>query len=287
MDHQYIEEHNITDRYLLGRLRAEERSRFEEHFVDCHVCLERLETTENFRGALKTVAAEDATRRDAYDQNHAQIEPSRPSAWTWMAPFRGGWQWALIGAMLLLAALPAALWMRERGELKRRYEQSLQTSERLAREIDESQRQSAEQRRQLEAQLERESQERMRLADELEKLKPPRIAAPVFILSTVRSGDAGRPVNQIALPRSAPSIVLSLELEPDPDLQSYRATLQTSENRQVWRAGNLHPRSTNALNINLSTNMFTPGDYLLILEGLTKEGRYVPIARYSFHLTRE
>ena len=73
MDHQYIEEHNITDRYLLGRLRAEERSRFEEHFVDCQECLERLETTEDFRGALKTVAAEDATRRDAQDYAHAQM----------------------------------------------------------------------------------------------------------------------------------------------------------------------------------------------------------------------
>ena len=227
-------------------------------------------------------------RHAAMREAHAQTGLSGQSAWTaWMAPFRGGWQWALIGAVLLLAALPAALWMRERGELQRRYEQSQQTSERLAREIDASQRQSAEQRRQLEAQLERESQERMRLADELEKLKRPRFAAPVFILSTVRSGDAGRPVNQIALPRSAPSIVLSLELEPDPNLQSYRATLQTSENRQVWRAGNLRARSRNALDINLSTNLFTPGDYLLILEGLTKEGRYVPVARYSFHLTRE
>jgi hypothetical protein len=36
MDHHYIEDHGIGDHYLVGQLPAEERMRFEEHFVDCH-----------------------------------------------------------------------------------------------------------------------------------------------------------------------------------------------------------------------------------------------------------
>jgi anti-sigma factor RsiW len=57
MDHGYIEENNVADRYLMGKLSAEERARFEEHFVDCAQCLDRLETTEGIRAALRTVAA--------------------------------------------------------------------------------------------------------------------------------------------------------------------------------------------------------------------------------------
>ncbi len=62
MDHHYIEEHNIPDRYLLGKLHAEERAQFEAHFIDCRECLDRLETTEDFGGALRSVAAEEVAR---------------------------------------------------------------------------------------------------------------------------------------------------------------------------------------------------------------------------------
>ena len=68
MDHHYIEEHNVADRYLLRKLPAEERTRFEEHFIACAECLDRVEVTEGFRGALRAVAAEEAARPHVYEQ---------------------------------------------------------------------------------------------------------------------------------------------------------------------------------------------------------------------------
>jgi hypothetical protein len=294
MDHHYIEEQNIPDRYLLGKLPTEERTRFEEHIIDCHECLIRLETTEDFRGALRAVAVEDATRGYARAGllvrmlRIARLNNARRAA-------------LLLGAILLLTALPTALWINERGrardyqaqfktpsaELQRQYDESRQKAERLERELQESQRHSAEQRGQLEAQLERERQERARLAGELENLKRPRAAAPVFILSVARSGDAGPPVNRITLPRSAPRIILSPELEPDPDLRSYRATLQTADKRRIWTAINLRLNSKDALNLGFNTSLFNPGDYLLILEGLTQQGNYIPIAKYPFQAIKQ
>ena len=50
MDHTHTDEHQLADRYLMGRLDDAERRRFEEHFVDCPACLERLETIEGLRG---------------------------------------------------------------------------------------------------------------------------------------------------------------------------------------------------------------------------------------------
>jgi hypothetical protein len=290
MDHQYIEEQNIPDRYLLGKLRAEERARFEEHFIDCRECLDRLETTEDFRGALRSVAAEEITR------GYAQAGLLARTARIWQ--LSRVWRAAiLLGSILLLAALPAALWIRSRGEraqfgptsaeLNRRYEESRQRAERLEQELQVLQRQSTEQRRQLETRLEGERQERTRLAEELEKSKRPQAAPPVFILSLARSGVAGQPVNRITLPRSASRIILSPELEPDPDLQSYRATLLTADNRRVWSAANLHLNSKDALNLSLNTSLFKSGDYLLIIEGLTREGRSVSVAKYSFQATKQ
>ncbi len=292
MDHHYIEEKNIPDRYLLGKLPAEERARFEEHFIDCRECLDRMETTEDFRGALRTVAAEDVTRGYAQAGLVARIMRIARLSRVQRAAL-------LLGAILLLAALPIALWIKQRGrarddyapftsaELQRQYDESQQRAERLKREMQEWQRQSAEQRRQLEIQLERERQERARLADELERLNRPQVATPAFILSVARSGEAGQPVNRITLRRSAPRITLSPELEPDPDLQSYRATLQTADNLRIWSASNLRLNSKDALKLSFNTSLFNPGDYLLILEGLTQQGRYVPVGKYPFQAIKQ
>lgn len=49
LDHQYIEAHDIADRYLKRTLPDSERQRFEEHFADCPECLDRIALAEVFR----------------------------------------------------------------------------------------------------------------------------------------------------------------------------------------------------------------------------------------------
>jgi len=49
MDHQYIEDQHVADRYLDRTLAAAERLAFEKHFVDCAECLDRLALAEMFR----------------------------------------------------------------------------------------------------------------------------------------------------------------------------------------------------------------------------------------------
>ena len=60
MDHHYIEENNLVERYVLGRLPAQEQVRFEEHFAECGECLEQLELAGDLDTALRAAAAEDA-----------------------------------------------------------------------------------------------------------------------------------------------------------------------------------------------------------------------------------
>jgi predicted anti-sigma-YlaC factor YlaD len=54
MYHEYIEEHNIADRYLMGKLSAEEERLFEEHFLECQQCRNWLEATHHFRIGLRS-----------------------------------------------------------------------------------------------------------------------------------------------------------------------------------------------------------------------------------------
>lgn len=61
MDHAYIEEENLADRYVLGTLTAQERAQFEEHFIDCPECQGRLENSEQWQQALKGAVAESAS----------------------------------------------------------------------------------------------------------------------------------------------------------------------------------------------------------------------------------
>ncbi len=60
MDHTYLEENQIAERYLMGQLSAAETVRFEEHYLTCEECVDRLEQARRFRRALRAVAAEEA-----------------------------------------------------------------------------------------------------------------------------------------------------------------------------------------------------------------------------------
>src|SRR5215210_9521555 len=69
MDHEQTVQYDLVDRYLMGKLPAEESAGFEEHFVDCPQCIARLQTTKNFLQDLQFVAAQQASRLDHYQPN--------------------------------------------------------------------------------------------------------------------------------------------------------------------------------------------------------------------------
>lgn len=62
MDHRTIDDQQVIERYVLGRLSAAELELFEEHYVGCERCLDALEAAERLRGGLRGVAAEEAAR---------------------------------------------------------------------------------------------------------------------------------------------------------------------------------------------------------------------------------
>src|SRR5215813_11948970 len=293
MDHPFIDEHNIADLYLLGKLADEERNRFEEHFIDCPECLERLETTDSFLDGLKHLAIEEAVRPHAYVQAGILAWAARLS--------RRRRAMLLLSTILLLVALPAAFFVTEmkrvRGELdqaklayedwRRQYEEKQQAARRLEKELQETRLKSAEQRQQLETELERGRQERERLADEAKGAGRFHSIATVFPLINTRSADPTQPPpkSEIVISRSTQLIVLSPEFDPEPEIQSYRGAITYGANQPIWRGDKLQLNSKGTIELGFNARLFKPGDYLFTLEGLTKQGNYIHISKYPFTVT--
>src|SRR5262245_45698707 len=96
MDHREIEERDIAFLYLSAKLPADERHQFEEHFVDCQECLERIELLQGFRSRLRKVMAEDASQSLAYS----------PPRWlSRMTMLSRGRQIVLAGGLVAVLAL--------------------------------------------------------------------------------------------------------------------------------------------------------------------------------------
>lgn len=110
MDHQIIEQGNVAERYVTGKLSAEEVALFEEHYLDCQACIDRVEDAERLHRGLQRVAAEEAAKSAAV---------RRLGVLSVLAPLIRSRQGAL-GMTLLLAlvALPAALGLWQLGRLR-------------------------------------------------------------------------------------------------------------------------------------------------------------------------
>ena len=58
MDHRYIDERSVAQRYLDHSLPADERAGFEAHLVDCQECTDRLLLAEMFHARNGHAAAQ-------------------------------------------------------------------------------------------------------------------------------------------------------------------------------------------------------------------------------------
>jgi hypothetical protein len=293
MDHLYIEEHNIADRYLMGRLPAQEQRRFEEHFLDCQQCRSWLETEHHFRAGLQSVFA-------LGEAESGICLPSGKAGHNWLSTRRMSRKSQLslqAAAALLISSLmawPMLEWRSARSDLTRarqvaaewqsKYEEGERERNDLTREMQARDRQSAAERDQLAAQLERERESRALQADRRDRASLSHVDPSVFALSMSRGGDSdlSEPANRIVLSPRSELVFFLLELIPEPDLQSYRAAISTYDNQKLWRKSNLKPASNNTLILNFNSKLFKPGNYFLTLEGLTAQDNSILIAQYTF-----
>ncbi|HEX3526727.1 MAG TPA: zf-HC2 domain-containing protein [Thermoanaerobaculia bacterium] len=267
MDHSYAEEHDLVEAYLAERLSESEREAFEAHYFNCEICLERLETANDFREGMRQVAAEDIAQAAAA---HVQI-----GLLAGLAALSRRHRLALAGILLLLAALP--LWLIESNRGLERQRTALEAR---LRRLEEAQ--AGDRRRHAEELAQAQQAHAPRKTTAVQPVQP-QVNVPLFLLAAVRSGDAGRePVSQIPLSPTATSVILTAELATV-DFTTYRASLRAS-GKEIWQAGGLHPDSRDTLVLLLPASMLQPGVYQLTIEGAKSDGSWSVVAGYPFRV---
>jgi len=248
MNHQEIETQNVAERYVLRTLPPEESARFEEHFVDCPHCQDRLEAVERFRAALKPLAAAGAARAESGQLSRAGW--SRPA-------------WLLAASLVLAAGLAFLFYSRVT----------------LQRELERTRSASLDWRKRYEAERD--------TAESLRRPAPPQpLVGPTFYLTTARSAesDTSEPVNRITLPPGLSWVILSFGGKIDPGFRSLRASLKDSSGRVVWEQDALPAISQEPLSVALPSALLRSGVYVIDLQGLSSDGRYLAAGVYRLRV---
>lgn len=277
MDHTYIDDQQIAERYLMGRLSPEEREAFEEHTMVCAQCLERLELAAGLRSGLQqtaaavAVAARSGAVRLGVLATLARLGRSRGMA-------------LAFAALLLVALVPSGLLLRQVQEQQREIARAGHPAADTQREAQlQSARQALTDQR---LQAEQERGEKERLQGELDRALHPQANTPILTLAPERSASGPRPpAQQIALPRGPGWIVLALDLEAA-DYPSYRVRLRRQGGALLWQGDGFEPDPQGTLTLSLPATLLAPGDYRVEADGLRATGEPVPAARFTFRAAR-
>jgi len=274
MNHTYIEEHQIADRYVMGTLPPEEAEIFEDHYLSCPQCLDRLELAESMQRGFKRAAGQDAARLVAARQLAlvawlARLSRSRQAA-------------TLLLALLVVAvvALPGALAWRRLGAVDRELAEARRALKQ-ERERSTAGSQSAAEigrlRSEIEANrgdLDRERQSREQAAqqlaqanEQLAQARVPQENAPLLYLGVTRgSGPDDLPV--LHRPPGAGWAFLGFQVDP-PFAGSYRWTLRNARGQELRHGTGLRPTDDEgSMSLSVPGSLLMPDDYTITIEGV-------------------
>lgn len=264
LDHATIEEEQIAERYVMGKLPPDEATLFEEHYLSCPECLDRLELAESMERGFKRAAGQEAAR----------VAATRQLALVaWLARLGRSRQLAaLLAAVVVVALVPGGLALREIGRTKGELTEArraLEEEKERSAAGSKSSLEAGRLREELEAsrhKLEEEQKARAAADEKLRAAQQPQGNVPILFLDVERGG--GEPTHQVSLSRSPGSIVLSWVLDP-PHPPAYRAVLRDARGHEIRRVEGLRADRQDTLALSLPSSLLAPGDYTLEVTGGT------------------
>ncbi len=280
MNHVDIEEQQIAERYVRGKLAPEEAALFEEHYLSCQECLDRLDLAESMERGFKRAAGQDAAQLATVKQLAVVAWLTRLGRSRQMA--------ALMMIVFVVAILPglfALRQVRERGRELTATRKALEQERGRSSVSAQSAAEAGKLRGDLEASrrdLAREQQALAAASRELAAARQPQSNVPILNLDKERGGSAGASTHRLLLPRPPGWIVLTLVVEPS-DQPAYRMVLRDSKGQAVWRGDDLQ-LDDGAFSLSLHSTRLAPGDYTLTVEGLPPGGKPVPAGRFVFRV---
>jgi Putative zinc-finger len=262
MNHDHIEAHDVSSRYVAGKLTDDEERDFEAHLVDCQPCIDAVESEMSLRDGLRLVGADRAPQ--------PSVPPASAAAPAYLFL-------KIAAAVLLAASIGLGAWLsRSTAELA------------VARGERDTQQHRARQAEQSAKALEQ------RLADAATPAKDARPApreeqvlpAVVFALTTVRGASSAdsAPVNRFRIDGNARLAVFSLEVPPATGSGEYVVSLKDRAARVLWSGGPFPPSSSDSLAVAIDRALLPDGDYILELSRRSPAGRLTPIGHYTFRI---
>ena len=274
MDHQEIERDLIVENYLRGSLSKEQSARFEEHYLDCNECQQRLDLMERFDRALKGIAGDQ--RWQAADS---------PGRGSWFSLPRLHFSWEGAFALVLIVTTALSLW-----GLVSKDRQLQDANARLGDQI----RLEEEQRR-------RSEDFRDRLQDAQRELASLRAGGPVapddailqpqlhpliLRLSPQRSAtEDSEPGLRLRLDDTGRWIVFRLELNRPPSI-AHRLTLRGPDDQALWRGEGIEADNAGRLSLGVESADLTEGVYTLLVEAQAAQRDPAFVARFAFRVSR-
>lgn len=284
MDHEQVQQMDLIDRYLMGRLPEEECSRFEEHFVDCPECIARLQSTKSFLRDLRFVAAENALQTIA-----------RPSESVFKQFFQSLFRRPAILAVcsIILAASIGTVFAIGYNQLKTELNEAKNYSQQLEQRYEEERKSAdnkiqelTDQGKRLEEKLKSEEQH------DKEATKPDLMArldeggaAPIYTLMSQRSSTQNT-FAQIPLSDSNLIFILTVQIESELPYKSYNLKVIDDQQLLIKKQEDLKPDSASILSVWLRTARFQRGNYSLVVEGVKKEGGIDNVGNYPFSVIK-
>jgi Putative zinc-finger len=264
MDHDDIEAHDVSSRYVAGRLPEDEEREFEAHLVDCQRCLDAVESEMSLRDGLRIVGSE---------------SPPQPVAGAAPPTSRAARAYVFLqaaAAVLLAVSIGLGAWVSRstaeldvertaRAELQRRAEQAEQSARALEKRLADAPPPVSN----------------ARTAPREEPVVP----AAVFALTTVRGSSSAdtSPVNRIRIDGNVKRVVLSLEVPPVTASGDYEVSLKDQAGRLLW-SGTFPPSPSDSLGVAVDPALLPAGDYVLELSRRSAAGRLTMIGRYPFQV---
>jgi hypothetical protein len=288
MNHDYIKESDLIDRYALGKLAADEAEEFEDHFIDCPECVEQLNITRSFIQNLKGLAIQETllsgnvpaqtTRR-----RHFQLMPLRSWAvivcccvllWGVFAFF----------AIRRLTQMEAELRQtkEDASAIRQQYQRGLETAAESEKQHQQDRQQLAQRLDELEQKLKTEGATNQ---SSVRGSRAPEVNFPIFALASLARGQGPDPV-EIALPASSSRFALSIPVEDRKDFSAYRVKILDHRGGTVLNRGGFKPDAYHTLSLSLDSNFLIPGTYDLRVEGLTPPNKWDTVGSYPFRIIK-
>jgi hypothetical protein len=252
MDHQHIETHSLIERYHQGRLEPEEEIRFEAHLAGCPQCQDQLEMARDLQLGLRAMVAEDAARATSI------------GAGAWLL---GRNRMARLG--LLLSSVAIIVLLPLGGYLVARHTPCPAITEVRAAVKAWQQRYKTEHR------------ELASLRSQIATTEEPTplVNTPVLLLMTVRTD---KPAAVIDLDEVGDHVALAADVGNDPRFLSYGFTIVGSDGTMMWHRHDLLPNALEVVMVVFPSDLLLPGDYRLIVEGLTRDAAAVELESYRY-----